>query len=97
MGRRVYYRKFSCRLHVDGFKELRELRRNTPERELPRTNAWFIALALAYLNDNSPYGVGVNGQPLETPYDEHASPFGPIPTSERPVLRLVPRATGKES
>ncbi len=87
MRRRPCGRKFSCRLHAQGYQHLQELRNKCQEDWRPLKNGVFILAALKYLNENSPYGLYPMLTPIEAP-----SPKKTI----KPVLRLVARESPKE-
>ncbi len=80
-------RKFSCRLHTDTLRQIRELRNKITPEDPTCTSGLLIWAAINYLNENSPYGL----YPVLTPR-EAPSPQKTL----RPVLRLVARESGKE-
>ncbi len=93
MRRRSCGRKFSCRLHAQGFQYLRELKNKPPEVCRPCKNGTLILAALSYLNEHSPHGLNLDGTPASRP----ASPPPPTPEkTRRPVLRLLSAGTEKE-
>ena len=80
-------RKFSCRLHAQGFQYLRELKNKAPQDWRPYKNGTLILAALKYLNEDSPHGLSLMLTPKGRPSREK---------TRRPVLRLIPAGTGKE-
>ncbi len=80
-------RKFSCLLHTDTVRQMRELRTKLSPEDSRCTSGLLIWAAIKYLNENSPYGLNRMLTPREG-----TSPQKTV----RPLLRLVVKETAKE-